>query len=84
MPHILPELLKKKDGSKIQIPNSGAKKAGIQRVPNIGIQKPKNKGATVKKTIKSSAPGKHIAGKALHSVKVLLFLDIYIFLYVYY
>lgn len=53
MPHILPELLKKKDGGKFQLPTQKA----IARPQSAGVQKPKNKQAAAKKV----APKKPVA-----------------------
>lgn len=55
MPHILPELLKKKDGSKFQLPQKA--KTVVHRPQSAGVQKPKNKPAAVKKApVKKVAP----------------------------
>jgi len=53
MPHILPELLKKKDGGKFQLPTQKT----VVRPQSAGVQKPKNKQAAAKKV----APKKPVA-----------------------
>jgi len=71
MPHILPELLKKKDGS-TKAPAAPSMKKVVPRVQNVAIQKPKNKPAPVKKVLPKKvvpAPAKSIAGKTMPPVK---------------
>ncbi|XP_057308596.1 core histone macro-H2A.1-like isoform X1 [Hydractinia symbiolongicarpus] len=54
MPHIQPELLKRKDGGKFVVPkNDAAVRAALQKAKNAGIQKAKNK---PKPVVKAKAP----------------------------
>ena len=68
MPHILPELLKKKDGNKFQLP---ARKTVVQKAQSVAIQKSKNKPPATKKVVpKKPVPVKKpVAAKTIPATK---------------